>query len=126
MGFRTGAWATVWEAEDRGKYSNVRLSISKKSRTTGQFETDFSGYCNFIGAAHEAIKVIPKVDRLRLRIGDCEVTNSYDKKTKQTFTHYAVFSVEMPDDTNTVVRKTVPMGEDEDFSEEGNVDDAPF
>lgn len=126
MGFRTGAWATLWEVKDKGKYSEVRLSISKKNRATEQYETDFSGYCNFVGSAHEAIKSMPDVNKYRLKLGDCEVTNSYNKEKNQTFTHYAVFSVELPETTNTVVRRTTPLGDDEDFVEEGNVDDAPF
>lgn len=32
MGFRKGAYARVWEAENKGKYSVANISVSKKIR----------------------------------------------------------------------------------------------
>ena len=37
MGFRIGAYATVWEIKDgSGNWTDVKLSISKKNRYTGE------------------------------------------------------------------------------------------
>lgn len=41
MGFRNNAYAKVWKSEDKGNYSVVELSTSKKNKQTDQYETDF-------------------------------------------------------------------------------------
>lgn len=93
MGFRTGAYATVWEVKQgNGNYTDVRLSISKKNKQTEQYEQDFSGYVRFIGTAHQNATSLHEKDRIK--IGDCEVTNSYNKEKKVTYTNFAVFSFE--------------------------------
>lgn len=66
MGFRNGAYATVWGVEPgkTDRYQQVRLSTSRKNKKTGQFEQDFSGFCRFIGNANEAanklVSMLPK------------------------------------------------------------------
>lgn len=93
MGFRNGAYATIWEVKQgKGNYTDVRLSISKKNKQTEQYETDFSGFVRFIGTAHQKASSLKEKDRIKL--GDCEVTNSYDKEKKVTYTNFAVFSFE--------------------------------
>ena len=93
MGFRTGAYATIWQVKQgKGNYTDVRLSISKKNRQTNEYEQDFSGFVRFIGTAHQRANSLKERDRIR--IGDCEVTNSYDKEKNVTYTNFAVFSFE--------------------------------
>lgn len=93
MGFRTGAYATIWEVKNgNGNYTDVRLSISKKNKQTEQYETDFSGFVRFIGTAHQKANTLKEKDRIK--IGDCEVTNSYNKEKNVTYTNFAVFSFE--------------------------------
>lgn len=99
MGFRNGAYATIWEVKaGKGNYSDVRLSTSKKNKQTEQYETDFSGFVRFIGTAHQNAGSLKEKDRIR--IGDCEVTNSYDKEKKVTYTNFAVFSFENANGNN--------------------------
>ena len=44
MGFRIGAYATVWEIKDgSGNWTDVKLSISKKNRYTGEYEDLLEG-----------------------------------------------------------------------------------
>lgn len=92
MGFRTGAYATIWSVEDKGRFSSVRISTSKKNRDTGAYEQDFSGYVRFIGTAHQNSGSLKEKDRIKL--GDTDVTTSYDAKRKITYTNYALFSFE--------------------------------
>ena len=93
MGLRNGAFATVWEVKKgNGNYSDVRISTSRKNKQTDQYETDFSGFVRFIGTAHQNASSLKEKDRIK--IGDCEVTNSYDKEKKVTYTNFAVFSFE--------------------------------
>lgn len=45
MGFRTGAYAKVWEVTPMSDTSTkVRLSVSRKNKQTNEYEQDFSGF----------------------------------------------------------------------------------
>lgn len=93
MGFRTGAYATIWEVKQgNGNYTDVRMNISKKNKQTNQYEVDFSGYVRLIGTAHQRANTLK--EKSKIKIGDCEVTNSYNKEKNVTYTNYAVFSFE--------------------------------
>lgn len=91
MPFGVGKFVTVWKIEDKGKYSEVQISGSKKSKE-GKYETDFSATARFIGHAHNKLSQI--AIKSLIKIGDCEVTNRYDKEKKTTYTNYAVFDFE--------------------------------
>lgn len=96
MAFKNGAYATVWEVkEGNGKFSDVRISTSRRNAQSGEYETDFSGYVRFIGEAHEKAGLLKEKDRIRL--GDVSATNSYNKEKKITYTNFQVYSFEMAD-----------------------------
>ena len=95
MGFRTGAYATIWEVKPKERSTQVRLSVSKKNKETGKYEQDFSGYVLFVGTAHKEAENLQKGDRVK--IGDCDVTTKYDAKKNMTYTNYTVFSCEKAD-----------------------------
>ena len=94
MGFRTGAYAKVWDVTPVGDTSTkVRISISRKNKETGDFDQEFSGFVLAIGTATagKAAK-LKKGDRIKL--GDVDVTNKYDKEKEITYTNYKLFSFE--------------------------------
>lgn len=130
MGFRTGSYATIWGVEDKGNFAKVQLSTSKKNKQTDAYETDFSGFVNFVGAARE--KVLPLQAKDRIKIGDCDVTTSYNKETKVTYTNYAIFSFEVQDGnqsvpTSTETKKTKTTKKPAMDLDESNEDsDLPF
>ena len=100
MGFKTGGFAKVWKSEDKGNYSVVDISTSKKNTKSGEFETDFSNkFVRFIGKAHTDIKNL--ADGSKIKLGDIEVTNSYNKETKVNYTNFMVFSFEVAEGTTT-------------------------
>lgn len=102
MGFRNGAYATVWETKPgNGNWTDVRLSISRKNRD-GEYETDFSGFVRFIGDAHTGAAHLG--EKSRIKIGECDVTNRYDKEKKVTYTNFAVFSFEDADGNNAATQ----------------------
>lgn len=109
MGFRTGCYATIWKVEPKGKWSNVQLSTSRKNQM-GKYETDFSGFVAFIGAAHTAASGLQPMDRIR--VGECEVTTQRDATKNVTYTNFKVFSFEAAN-TNGVNSKpaSVPEGQ---------------
>lgn len=71
--------------------TKVRLSTSRKNKMTDQYETDFSGFVDFVGkdAAPRAMQLKEK-DRIQL--GEVAVTNRYDKEKGVTYTNFNCFS----------------------------------
>ena len=97
MGFRTGAYAKVWEVTPMSDTSTkVRLSVSRKNKQTGEYEQDFSGFVLCIGtaAARNAAKL---KEGARIKLGDCDVTTKYDAQKKITYTNFKLFSFEDAD-----------------------------
>lgn len=100
MGFRPGAYATVWQTDSgRGNFVNVRLTISRKVKDTDQYEEEFSGYCMCIGEARAKAEKLKERDRIKL--GDVDVTRRYDKEKQKEYTTFKIFSFEIVDSTHS-------------------------
>ena len=101
MGFRKETYATVWEVEPvSDTMTKGRISISRKNKNTGEYETDFSGYVSFVGtAAAKKASLLKEKDRIKL--GDVDVTNRYDKAKGVTYTNFKVFSFETQNENST-------------------------
>ena len=94
MGFRTGAYAKVWEVTPKSDTNTtLRISISRKNKQSGEYEQDFSGYVMCIGTA-AAKKAACLSDGARIKLGDCDVSTSYDKEKKTAYTNFKLFSFE--------------------------------
>ena len=126
MGFRSGSFAKVWQVDPvKSTVTKGRISISKKNKQTGQYEQDFGGYVAFLGttAAEKAAK-LKEGDRIKLV--DVDVTNNYNKETKQTYTNFNIYSFELDneDHGSSNVHQEVDNVEVDD----GEVDDSrlPF
>ena len=120
MGFRTGAYAKVWEVTPMSDTSTkLRISVSRKNKQSGEYEQDFSGFVLCIGsaAARNALKL---KEGARIKLGDCDVTTKYDAQKKITYTNFKLFSFETEDDSgstkqdNTAPQPTVDEGEVDD------------
>lgn len=101
MGFRTGAYAKVWEVTPMSDTSTkIRISVSRRNKQTGEYEQDFSGYVLCIGtaAARNASKL---KEGTRIKLGDCDVTTKYDAQKKVTYTNFKLFSFEGADDNGS-------------------------
>lgn len=94
MGFRSGAYATVWETNVISEaMTKARISTSKKDKSTGKYETDFSGFVVFVGATNaKAAAYLKEKDRIKL--GDIDVTQKYNKDTKTSYTNFVIFNFE--------------------------------
>lgn len=104
MGFSAGTYAKVWNVEDKGRYSVVELSVSKKAKDENGneikgadgksvYNIEFSSkFVRFVGKAHELAKALQKNDSIKIL--NCDVTNKYDKEKNTTFTNYVVFDAE--------------------------------
>lgn len=120
MGFRKDSFATVWEVSQvsNGR-TKGRISISRKDKDTGEYVQDFGGFVMFCGTAcaNKALKLKPK-DRIKL--GDVDVSNRYDKEKNITYTNFSIFDFEMADGSgggqhgSTVSHAAVDDGETDD------------
>ena len=98
MGFRANTYATVWSVEQVSPtMTKGRISISRKNKQTGQYETDFSGYVSFVGSA-VAQKALGLKEKDRIKIGDVDVSNRYDKEKRVEYTTFKVFSFDIEGD----------------------------
>lgn len=118
MGFRTGAYAKVWEVTPMSDTSTkVRMSISRKNKQSGEYEQDFSGFVLAIGTA-AAKKAAGLKEGNRIKLGDVDVTTKYDKEKKITYTNFKMFSFELDGeesrDSSTEPQPTVDEGEIDD------------
>ena len=125
MGFRTGAYAKVWEVKPFSDTSvRIRLSISRKNKSTGEYEQDFSGYVTAVGTA-AAKKAATLKEGDRIKLGDVDVTTKWDGEKHVTYTNFKMFSFEMVDD---VAAPAVSNTEPQTVVDNGEVDDSrlPF
>ena len=72
------------------------MSISRKNKLTGEYEQDFSGYVMMIGHAHAKAQKLHEGDRIRL--GDVDVTTTYDKERGKEYVNYKCFDFEFADE----------------------------
>lgn len=101
MGFRKESYATIWTVEPiSDTLTKARISISRKNKQTGNYDTDFSGFVSFIGTA-AAKKAACLKEKDRIRLGDVDVTNRYDKEKNVTYTNFTVFSFETQDELDS-------------------------
>lgn len=118
MGFRTGSYAKVWAVEPKSDTNTtVRISISRKNKQTGEYEQDFSGFVSFVGTA-TAKKAACLKEGDRIKLGDIDVTTSYNAEKKITYTNFKCFSFET-EETNTTTNTSEPQPE----VDSGEVDD---
>lgn len=119
MGFRTGAYAKVWEVKPVfDTNTKCRISISRKNKD-GEYEQDFSGFVAFVGtAAAKKAACLKEGDRIKL--GDVDMTTKYDKEKETTYYNFKCFSFEMADEAGNKPNPTTP---DEAIVDGGEVED---
>lgn len=93
MGFKTGAYATVWEVVPSEKFTKIRISTSHKNKDTGEYDQDFSGYVGLFGDAGRMANKLKVRDRIKL--GDVDVRTTYNKTTKQEYVNYNMYTFDI-------------------------------
>lgn len=113
MGFRTGAYATIWETKNVNGRVDAKMSTNRKQQD-GTYKQDWNGWVRLYG---EATKLDGAPARTRIRLGDIDVTNNYDKAKGVTYTNYIMYSYSDVDaQTNQpkqVNRKPAPVVSDD-------------
>ena len=108
-------YAKIKEVEDKGNYSIVKISVSKKNKQSGKYETDFIGKVNFVSQAHLQR---PLKDQ-RIKITSFGVQNCYVKDDKIEFLktpRIAIFSYELQED-NGASASNIPILEEIDSNQ---------
>ena len=84
MGFRTGAYAKIWEVTPMSDTSTkVRLSVSRKNKQTNEYEQDFSGFVLAIGtAAAKKAACLKEGERIMIKRTIKETVREYDADGK--------------------------------------------
>ena len=125
MGFRTGAYATVWDVKPVfDTNTKCRISISRKKKDSTGFENEFSGYVSFIGTA-AAKKASLLKEGSRIKLGDVDITTKYDKEKDTTYYNFKCFSFEEVVSTNS--EDTKEKDNTQPTVDDGEVDDKlPF
>ena len=121
MGFRSGAYAKVWDVTPvSDTATKIRMSVSRKNKETNEFEQEFSGFVMAIGTA-AASKAAKLKEGDRIKLGDVDVTNKYDKEKKVTYTNFKLFSFE--DANGGSAEKKEDKTEPQPTVDSGEVDD---
>ena len=124
MGLRQGGYVTVWEVKPKTQaITQLRVSSSKKDRTTDEYVTDFSGYISVLGS-EVASRAMSLKSGDRIRLGAWELTNKYNKEKGETYWNVAVYEFENADNNNATTNSTAPAKQVDDG--EVDNDDLPF
>lgn len=124
MGFRNGAYATVWEAKSISEtHTKLKISISRKDSRTDEYVNDFTGFVDCFGTA-VAKKAALLQERSRIKLGECDVSTSYNKEKKIGYTNFKMFSFDDAEfSNNTQSQNTEDPSQSVDV-DGGEVDDS--
>lgn len=127
MGFRTGAYAKVWDVRKTQPWCvDLRISTARKNKKTDSYEDDFSGFVRAVGADNvKAAAALQQGDRIRL--GDVDVTSKYDAEKKKSYTNFTLFSFEIANGQRPAAKAPAPapaLLQEENSG--GSDDDCPF
>lgn len=102
MGFKAGAWCTVFGMPESktDMVTSARIAISVKNRQTGEYDQTFSGFVSFIGSS-AATKALRLRDRQRIRLNEVDVTSKYNKEKNITYYNFSVFSFDTAEEFET-------------------------
>lgn len=115
VGFSNGSYAKIWDIKigENNKYADVKLSISRKVKDTGEYRQTFGGFVRFSGNAFEKIKHLKSGDRVKLERVDVE--SKYVKETKKQIYYFNVWDIELLDDAQNQTSAPTASNDDEDI-----------
>jgi len=115
-----GQRVSVWSVEDKGSYSVVSISSSRKDKRDDTWKNSNWSFVKFVGAAHEKAKELKEKDRIELHgatISREEYKDSNGERAWPKTPQITVFNWEFysPDDTGAKNLDSAPSVEpDED------------
>lgn len=109
-------FVTVWEVEDKGNYSLVKMSTSRKDKQTGEYKNSNWSFVRFVGDAHKKAGDLVAKDRIVIKGGGIS-SEPYMKDGVKAYPkspQIVVFNFEKPEETDTSSKMdTPPATEDE-------------
>lgn len=125
MGFRSGAYAKVWDVTPvSDACTKIRVSVNKKNKETGEFEQDFSGFVMCVGTAVAKKASLLTAKQSTIKLGDCDVSTRYDKAKDVTYTNFKLFSFEEVDNDGNKNTPKLDDGEVPFTVGSGEIDDS--
>jgi hypothetical protein len=120
-----GQRVNVWKIEDKGGYSIVSISSSRKDKRDDTWKNSNWSYVKFVGAAHEKASELKEKDRIELHgatVSREEYTDANGERAWPKSPQITVFNWEFytPDDTGAKNLDKAPAVEPEDN------EDVPF
>ena len=109
-GSLVGGWATIWEVDNKGKYSSVRISTSKK-KEDGNYENDFQdNFLPLVGKAHTKAQSLSWPGVIQIR--NCDVTKYWSKKTEKEYINFVIYDFDYirPINVGSDAKKPSSMG----------------
>lgn len=115
----TVAFATFWEAEDKGKYSKGRISTSEKDKDGNYVNSNW--FANFVGEAHEKVGTLTAKDRITITSGKVSNTSSKDKDGNwQNYLNVTIFDFDKYEADNSPMNKAPEVADDDGTDLAGN------
>lgn len=108
MGFRTGAYLTIWGDGNNygGNYVCKQVSANRRNKETGEYEVSFRGFARFIGKAADVVRDLPV--KSKVKVIDCDVTSFYKRDTNTTTFTFTVFDCETLDKESSASPQAAP------------------
>lgn len=124
MGFRSNSFAKVWDVKPMSDTkTKLRISVSRKDKQTGEYVQDFSGFVDCVGSL-AAKKAAQLKEGDRIKLGDVDVTNRFDKEKNVTYTNFVMFNFEKDGEESAAQpQKKQPADEPQPEVDSGEVDD---
>ena len=67
LNIEKGQRVYIWEVEDKGKYSLVKMSSSRKDKKSGEYVYSNWAFVRFVGSAHEKASDLEPKTRIELK-----------------------------------------------------------
>lgn len=120
IGDTSTKYITFWSAEDKGKFSDVKLGASEKNQA-GEWENT-TLFARFVGHAHNKVAQLSEKDKIEITQG--KVSKKYVAEQKKEYWNITIFDFEKMDASGGSTQKKdgsfIPIEADEDG------DDLPF
>ena len=118
-------YATVWKIENKGNYSEVSLSTSRKDKATGDYKNSNWSFVRFVGDAQAKIDLLSRQTRIVIKGMGISLEPYMNKDGEKAYPknpQFVVFNFELQEDSGSRgVMDTAPQVE-----EEGGSEDIPF
>jgi hypothetical protein len=93
-------YVTIWEVEDKGSYSLVKMSTSRKNKKTGEYLNSNWSFVRFVGDAHTKASELKRQDRIVLKgagISQEPYKDANGNKAYPKNPQFVVFNFEYPE-----------------------------